>query len=75
MQSPVTSTRVAGGGSAKITLSVSFAIGTVFLVLLVAVRYGQPLSRFAAHESDGRLQVSASIGAFLVGIAVSDPMA
>ena len=62
-------------------------------MLLVAVRYGQPLSRFAAHESDEivllttfgavllvagisqRLQMSAGIGAFLVGIAVSGPMA
>ncbi len=68
-------------------------MGTAFLVLLIAVRYGQPLSRFAAHESDEivllttfgavllvagisqRLQVSAGIGAFLVGIAVSGPMA
>jgi CPA2 family monovalent cation:H+ antiporter-2 len=74
-------------------LSVSLAIGMAFLVLLVAVRYGQPLSRFAAHESDEivllttfgavllvagisqRLQVSAGVGAFLVGIAVSGPMA
>jgi CPA2 family monovalent cation:H+ antiporter-2 len=77
----------------QIVLSVSLAIGTAFLVLVIAVRYGQPLSRFAAHESDEivllttfgavllvagisqRLQVSAGIGAFLVGIAVSGPMA
>jgi CPA2 family monovalent cation:H+ antiporter-2 len=90
---PLVAVLLAGGGSTKIALSVSLAIGTVSLVLLVAVRYGQPLSRFAAHESDEivllttfgavllvagvsqRLQVSAGIGAFLVGIAVSGPMA
>jgi len=90
---PLVAVLLAGGGSAKIALSVSLAIGTASLVLLVAVRYGQPLSRFAAHESDEivllttfgavllvagisqRLQVSAGIGAFLVGIAVSGPMA
>lgn len=90
---PLVAVLLAGGGSAKIVLSVSLAMGTAFLVLLIAVRYGQPLSRFAAHESDEivllttfgavllvagisqRLQVSAGIGAFLVGIAVSGPMA
>ena len=90
---PVVAVLLAGGGPAKIALSVSLALGTAFLVLLVAVRYGRPLSRFAAHESDEivllttfgavlfvagisqRLQVSAGIGAFLVGIAVSGPMA
>jgi CPA2 family monovalent cation:H+ antiporter-2 len=59
----------------------------------LAVRYGVPLSRVVAHQSDEivlftifgavllvagaaqRLQVSAAIGAFLVGIAVSGPMA
>lgn len=90
---PLVAVLLAGGDSLKIALSVSLAIGTVFLVLLVAVRYGQPLSRFAAHESDEivmlttlgavllvagvsqRLHVSAGIGAFLVGVAVSGPMA
>jgi CPA2 family monovalent cation:H+ antiporter-2 len=90
---PLVAVLLAGGGSAKMALSVSVAVATVFLVLLVAVRYGQPLSRFVAHESDEiillttfgavllvagiaqRLKVSAAIGAFLVGIAVSGPMA
>jgi CPA2 family monovalent cation:H+ antiporter-2 len=90
---PLVAVLLAGGGPSKIALSVSLAIATVFLVLVVAVRYGQPLSRFVAHESDEivllttfgavllvagvsqRLQVSAAIGAFLVGIAVSGPMA
>src|SRR5882724_10059903 len=90
---PLVAMLLTGGGPAKIVLSVSLAIGTALVVLLIAVRYGQPLSRFAAHESDEivllttfgavllvagisqRLQVSAGIGAFLVGIAVSGPMA
>jgi K+:H+ antiporter subunit KhtU len=90
---PLVAVLLAGGGPSKIALSVSLAIATVFLVLVVAVRYGRPLSRFVAHESDEivllttfgavllvagvsqRLQVSAAIGAFLVGIAVSGPMA
>src|SRR5882762_1670563 len=90
---PLVAVLLAGGGPAKIALYVSLAIATVFLVLVVAVRYGQPLSRIVAHESDEivllttfgavllvagvsqRLQVSAAIGAFLVGIAVSGPMA
>ncbi len=90
---PLLAVLLAGGGPAKIALSVSLAIATVFPVLVVAVRYGQPLSRFVAHESDEivllttfgavllvagvsqQLQVSAAIAAFLVGIAVSGPMA
>lgn len=90
---PVVAVLLAGGGSAKVAVSVLVAIVTVLLVLFVAVRYGRPLSRFVAHESDEiillttfgtvllvagvaqRLQVSAAIGAFLVGIAVSGPMA
>ncbi len=90
---PLLAVLLAGGGPAKIALSVSLAIATVFPVLVVAVRYGQPLSRFVAHESDEivllttfgavllvagvsqQLHVSAAIAAFLVGIAVSGPMA
>jgi monovalent cation:H+ antiporter-2, CPA2 family len=90
---PLVGVLLAGGGPLKIVVSVFLAMGTVFLVLLVAVRHGQPLSHFASHESDEivlltvfgvvllvagvsqRLQVSAGIGAFVVGIAVSGPMA
>ena len=90
---PLVAVVLAGGGPAKVTISVSVAITAVFLVLLVAVKYGQALSRLAAHESDEiillttfgtvllvaglaeRLQVSSAIGAFLVGIAASGPIA
>src|SRR5258707_3302455 len=73
--------------------SVATALTLVSLVLFVAIRYGQRLSRVAAHQSDEvillsvlgtvllvaglmqRLQVSAAIGAFLVGTAISGPIA
>jgi CPA2 family monovalent cation:H+ antiporter-2 len=68
---------------------VAVALGTVALVLVVAVRYGETLSRLVFSPSDEvlllvilgltlvvagvaeRLQVSAAVGAFLVGIALS----
>jgi CPA2 family monovalent cation:H+ antiporter-2 len=70
-------------------LPVGIALGTVALVLVVAIRYGETLSRLVFSPSDEvlllvilgltlvvagvaeRLQVSAAVGAFLVGIALS----
>jgi CPA2 family monovalent cation:H+ antiporter-2 len=70
-------------------LPVGVALGTVALVLVVAVRYGETLSRLVFSPSDEvlllvilglalvvagaaeQLQVSAAVGAFLVGIALS----
>jgi CPA2 family monovalent cation:H+ antiporter-2 len=90
---PLVAVLLAGGSTARMALSVSFALATVLLVLTVVVRYGFVLSRVVAHESDEivlltifgavllvagaaqRAQVSAAIGAFLTGIAVSGPMA
>jgi CPA2 family monovalent cation:H+ antiporter-2 len=90
---PLVSVLLIGGGFSKILVSVSIAIAVVMLVLFEAIRHGQQLSRFAAHQSDEiilltifgavllvagiaqRFQVSAAIGAFLVGIAVSGPIA
>ena len=89
---PIVAVLLAGGGPAGMALSVFLAVASVSLVLLVAVKYGHPLSRLVAHESDEIillttfgailvvagvsqwLHVSAAIGAFLVGIAVSGPM-
>jgi len=89
---PIMAVLLAGGDPAHIAVSVSIAVTAVFLVLFIAIRYGNSLSRFAAHQSDEiillsvlgtvllvggiaqRLQVSAAIGAFLVGTAVSGPM-
>jgi CPA2 family monovalent cation:H+ antiporter-2 len=90
---PLVAVLLAGGDAKKMAVSVSVAVVTVFLVLLVAVRFGKRLSGFLAHQSDEiilltafgsvllvagiaqRFQVSAAIGAFLVGIAVSGQMA
>jgi CPA2 family monovalent cation:H+ antiporter-2 len=90
---PLVAVLLAGGGPGRMAVSVSGALATVLLVLVLAVRYGGPLSRVVAHRSDEIvlltifgavllvggaaqwLQVSAAIGAFLVGIAVSGPMA
>ena len=90
---PLVGVLLVGGEPARMVSEVVVAIITVAVVLAVAVRYGQPLSRFVAHESDEvvllttfgavllvagvaqRFQVSAAIGAFLVGIAFSGPIA
>lgn len=90
---PLTGVVLAGGGTGRMVVSVSIAVGLVILVLFVALRYGSRLSRLAAHQSDEvvllttfgvvllvagiaqRFQVSAAIAAFLVGIAVSGPIA
>ncbi len=90
---PLVAVLLVGGGLAKVVVSVFIAVTAVVLILLFAVKYGRPLSRFFSHESDEiillttfgtvllvaggaqRLQVSAAIGAFLVGIAVSGPLA
>ena len=90
---PIAGVLLVGGGPSTLALSVAIAIVAVSVVLFVAVRYGQNLSGFAAHQSDEiilltilgtillvagiaqRFQVSAAIGAFLVGIAVSGPIA
>ncbi|MCX6625053.1 MAG: cation:proton antiporter [Acidobacteria bacterium] len=90
---PLVGVLLAGGGPGTVALSVAIAVVMVLVVLLIAVRYGQKLSRFAAHQSDEiilltilgtillvagiaqHFHVSAAIGAFLVGIAVSGPIA
>lgn len=90
---PVIAVLLAGEGPRKMAVSVVVAIAVVTLVLLIALRYGERLSRSISHESDEivlltilgivllvggvaqRFQVSAAIGAFLVGIAVSGPIA
>jgi CPA2 family monovalent cation:H+ antiporter-2 len=90
---PLVGVLLLGGTPAKIATSVAIAVAVVVVVLLIALRYGQQLSRLAAHESDEivvlttfgavllvaglaeRFQVSVAIGAFLVGIALSGPIA
>jgi CPA2 family monovalent cation:H+ antiporter-2 len=90
---PLTGVLIAGGGPVTMAVSVGISILVVSGVLFVAIRYGQKLSHFSAHQSDEiilltilgtiflvagfaqTVHVSAAIGAFLVGIAVSGPIA
>lgn len=90
---PVSDAQIAGGGRARMLVSVGVAVGTVLIALFVATRYGRRLSTLVAHQSDEVIllsvlgivllvagaaqlvQVSAAIGAFLVGIAISGPIA
>jgi len=90
---PLMGVLLAGGAPSSVALAVAIAIAVVAIVLLIAIRYGQKLSRFVAHQSDEiilltmlgtillvsgiaqHFRVSAAIGAFLVGIAVSGPIA
>lgn len=90
---PVIAVLLAGEGPRKMAVSVLVAMAVVVLVLLIALRYGERLSRLISHESDEivllsmlgivlllgglaeRFKVSAAIGAFLIGIAVSGPIA
>jgi CPA2 family monovalent cation:H+ antiporter-2 len=74
-------------------VSIGIALGTVIIVLLLALKHGGIFSRVVAHRSDEivllttfglvlliagiaqRLQVSAAVGAFLVGLALSGTVA
>ena len=74
-------------------ISLTAALATVAVVLVLAIRYGGLMSRFMTSGSDEvvllttlgvillvsglaqQLQVSAAVGAFLVGIALSGPVA
>ncbi len=85
---PVVAVLLSGSGVVAGGLSLGVALVTVAVVLAVALRYGDQISRMLASRSDEvlllsvlgltllvaglaqRLQVSAAIGAFLVGIAV-----
>lgn len=90
---PLIGALLGGGNATTVAVSVCLAVALVCAALVAAIRYGQQISVFAAHESDEiilltilgavllvagiaqKFQVSAAIGAFLVGIAVSGPMA
>jgi CPA2 family monovalent cation:H+ antiporter-2 len=90
---PIAGVLIAGGTIGASIASVAVALAVVSAALVIAVKFGRVLSRFAAHQSDEvilltvlgtillvagtaqRFQVSAAIGAFLVGIAVSGPIA
>lgn len=82
------------GGTAISTLGdVGIALAAAALALIVALRYGERVSRLVAHRSEevvllttfglillvagvaDELQVSSAVGAFLVGVALSGPVA
>jgi len=67
---PIVAVLLAGGGPAGMALSVFLAVASVSLVLLVAVKYGHPLSRLVAHESDEIILLT-TFGAILVVAGVS----
>lgn len=89
---PLVAVLLIGQGIGSALISVSLALLTVGVVLYVALRHGEIMSRLVAHGSDEvillttfglvllvagiaqRLQVSAAVGAFLVGIALSGPI-
>jgi CPA2 family monovalent cation:H+ antiporter-2 len=86
---PLVTALLVGGGLLASVVPVGVALATVALVLVVAIRYGERLSRLVFSPNDEvlllvilglalvvaglaeRLQVSAAVGAFLVGIALS----
>jgi monovalent cation:H+ antiporter-2, CPA2 family len=86
---PLVTVLLVGGGLLASVLPVGVALATVALVLVVAVRFGERLSRLVFTPNDEvlllvilgvalvvaglaeQLQVSAAVGAFLVGIALS----
>ncbi|WP_406863761.1 cation:proton antiporter [Streptomyces sp. HUAS MG47] len=90
---PLLTALVAGIGLAGGSIALVVALGTVGIVLYVAIRHGHHLSRAVSSDNPEmlllvvlgltvlvagiaqRLQVSAAVGAFLVGIALSGEVA
>lgn len=90
---PLLAVLLVGNGFMAGLLSLVAAIATVIVVLFLAMRYGEVMSRIIADRSSEvvllttfglvllvaglaqQLQVSAAVGAFLVGIALSGPVA
>ncbi|WP_320067257.1 cation:proton antiporter [Micromonospora sp. RTGN7] len=90
---PLLTAVLAGSGLLGGGIALSVAVGTVVLVLVVAIRYGHLISTaLSAKDPEAlllgvlgltllvsgiaaKLQVSAAVGAFLVGIALSGPVA
>jgi CPA2 family monovalent cation:H+ antiporter-2 len=90
---PLVAVLLLGLGFFQGAVSVGVALGTVILVLAVALKWGDRLSKIVEHASGEvvllsvfglvllvagvaqKLQVSAAIGAFLVGLALSGVVA
>ncbi|BCB85807.1 cation:proton antiporter [Phytohabitans suffuscus] len=90
---PLLTAVLAGAGLIAGAKALSIAVGTVVVVLVVALKFGHAISAFiSARDPEAlllgvlgltllvaglaaQLQVSAAVGAFLVGIALSGPVA
>ncbi len=90
---PILTATLAGLGVARGVVSVSVALATVAVVLVIALTFGDRISRIMFDENDevlllrvlglallvagvaAQLQVSAAVGAFLVGLALSGEVA
>ncbi|MEV4753828.1 cation:proton antiporter [Micromonospora sp. NPDC049559] len=90
---PLVTAVLAGSGLVEGGLALVIAVGTVVLVLVLAVRYGRVISSLVSARDPealllgvlgltllvagvaNKLGVSAAVGAFLVGIALSGPVA
>ncbi len=90
---PLLGVLLVGNGFIAGLLSLVAVVATVVVVLVLAMRYGEVMSRIIANHSDEvvllttfglvllvaglaqQLQVSAAVGAFLVGIALSGEVA
>ncbi len=90
---PLVAVLLLGQGFARGSISIGIALITVTVVLGLALKFGDRLSKFVSHASDEvvllsvfglilvvagvsqMLQVSAGVGAFLVGLALSGSVA
>jgi monovalent cation:H+ antiporter-2, CPA2 family len=90
---PLVAVLLVGAGMAAGVVSLGIAVTTAIVVLVLAMRYGETMSRYISSSSDEvvvltvfglvvlvagiaqQLQVSSAVGAFLVGIALSGPVA
>ncbi len=90
---PLVAVLLLGQGFLRGSISIGIALVTVSVVLLLALKFGERLSKAVSHASDEvvllsvfglilvvagvsqMLQVSAGVGAFLVGLALSGSVA
>ena len=90
---PILTALLAGAGLVTGSITVAIALGTVTVVLVIALRFGNWIEKFVASPNSEvlllkviglallvagiaqQLQVSAAVGAFLVGIALSGELA
>ena len=90
---PILAALLVGGGALATMGSIVIAVGAAGAALVLALRFGEHVSRLVAHRSDEvvllvvlglvlvvagaaqELQVSAAVGAFLVGVALSGEVA